>query len=208
MKKLFFFTTTISLLSFFTLCTQPVSAHFLATDNNIGAVLHVDPNDEPVAGEQASFFFAFKDKENKFIPQNCDCTFEVDENGKSIFAQPLFQNNNNPSLSNASVFYTFPQKDVYTVKVVGKPVTPNSFQPFTLLWNFRVDQQANQQGSSTNNLSLTKLFLLGIGIVVVVIGVLLLVLRLAKKQTLLKGGETDDKKTHTNSSDNRNTSTY
>jgi hypothetical protein len=129
---------------------KPAEAHFLATDGNIGAILHVDPNDSPVAGSQASFFFEFKDKQNKFKPENCNCTFEIDENGKTIFYQLLFQSNSNPNLSNASVFYTFPRIDVYEIKVVGNPEIPNAFQPFTLKWYFRVDQQANQTGSDSS----------------------------------------------------------
>jgi hypothetical protein len=123
-------------------------AHFLVTDKNIGAVLHVEPNDEPVAGKPASFFFDFKDKQNKFTPQNCDCTFEIDENGKDIFSQALFHNETNPSLATASVTYAFHQRGVYQVKVIGKPLTPNEFQPFTLTWDFRIDQAVNKQDAS------------------------------------------------------------
>src|SRR5690242_16418271 len=110
-KKLF-----IILAFFFVLVTNPVRvfAHFLATDGNIGAVLHVDPNDAPVAGSQTSFFFAFKDKQNKLKPTNCECTFEIIENGINVFSQPLFTNNNS-SLTSANVFYTFPKIDVYEI---------------------------------------------------------------------------------------------
>src|SRR5438045_57931 len=82
-----------------------VSAHVLKTDGNIGAVLHIDPDDDPIAGSQASFFFEFKDIQGKFQSQNCDCTFSIAEDGKEIFSQPLFQNNSNPSLTSASVFF-------------------------------------------------------------------------------------------------------
>ncbi len=126
-------------------------AHILVTDRSIGAVLHVDPEDDPIAKEQSSFFFAFKDKQNKFQPQNCDCTFIVNENGSTLYSQPLFQNNNNPSLNNATVFYTFPQRDVYEIKVVGKPITQDAFQPFTLTWNLRVDKIADSQSTTTQN---------------------------------------------------------
>lgn len=145
MKKILFL---IIIINLFLVSAKPAEAHFLATDGNIGAILHVDPNDEPVAGSPASFFFEFKDKQNKFQPSNCNCTFEIDENGKTIFYQNLFANNSSPSLSNASVFYTFPKLDVYEIKVIGAPITPNAFQPFTLIWYFRVDEYANQNGSS------------------------------------------------------------
>jgi len=175
------------------LSTRSVEAHFLATEGNIGAVLHVDPNDEPIAGDQASFFFEFKDKENKFKPQNCDCTFEIDENGKKIYTQPLFQNNTNPGLSNASVFYTFPQRDVYQIKVVGKPLTPNVFQPFILTWNFRIDQQSSSQTVSTQNSSnffsthLVHFLALGIFCIFFLVHFMQKIIKGEKQRT--KGGE-------------------
>src|SRR5438270_44822 len=85
-----------------------VSAHILQTDGDIGAVLHMDPEDDPIAGVQSAFFFEFKDRQNKFQPKKCNCIFEIEENGKNIYTQPLFQNDANPSLSSTSVFYTFP----------------------------------------------------------------------------------------------------
>src|SRR5947207_173429 len=85
-----------------------VSAHILQTDKNIGAVLHIDPEDDPIAGEQSGFFFEFKDIQNKFEPKNCTCTISIIRENKEIYSQPLFQDNVNPSLSNSSLFYTFP----------------------------------------------------------------------------------------------------
>jgi hypothetical protein len=187
MKKLFVLLLFlfISLSSFVT----PTFAHILASDKNIGAVLHVNPNDDPIAGSQTSFFFEFKDKENKFRPDNCDCTFSIIENEREIYAQPLFQDNTDPSLSNASVSYTFPQKDVYRVKVIGKPLSENDFQPFTLTWDFRVDKQVNQT-SQTNNTStklLNYIIVLGL-VIIIIIGFFIAKLVVHKKEKTVKGG--------------------
>lgn len=131
-------------LCFFSLlfCVTKVSAHVLKIDGNIGATLHIDPDDDPIAGEQSGFFFEFKDKQNAFTPVGCDCTFSISESGKEIYSQPLFQNNSQPSLDNASVFFTFPQRDVYQVKVTGKPLVQNAFQPFVLTYDVRVAREA------------------------------------------------------------------
>lgn len=136
-----------------------VSAHILETNGNIGAVLHIDPDDDPIAGQQAGFFFEFKDKQNKFDPKLCDCTFIISEQGKQIFSQDLFASNSTPSLDNASVFYTFPKRDVYQVQVAGKPLAPNGFQPFTLTYNIRVDQGTNIATGSTSISNLGDFFL-------------------------------------------------
>jgi hypothetical protein len=186
--------TLISLITLLilTLSLKPTlaQAHLLESDHDIGAVLHVDPNDNPIAGSQASFFFEFKDKTNNFTPATCECTFLVLENGKTIYSQPLFQNTDKPSLTNASVFYTFPKKDVYQIKVTGKPETPGAFQPFTLTWSFRVDESATKASSKSNFLA-THL----IHIVTAVIGIALLIWLFfrqeiqSKKKNTKKGGD-------------------
>jgi len=168
MKKLFSILILLSTsLAFF---VKTVDAHVLKIDNHIGAILHVDPDDDPIAGQQSAFFFEFKDTQNKFTPAACDCTFFVIENGKDIYSQPLFQNNNNPSLENASVFYTFPQKDVYQVKVVGKPDTQNAFQPFTLTYDIRVDRidDTSSLTQKTNFFRNHMIQFIGGGIVVII----------------------------------------
>lgn len=126
-----------------TLWVPIVSAHVLQTDGSIGAVLHIEPDDDPIAGPVSSIFLEFKDKQNKFSSQNCNCTFSITENGQEIFNQPLFQTTNDPNSLTASIFFTFPQKDIYQLKVTGAPSTPNAFQPFTLTYDVRVERTAN-----------------------------------------------------------------
>src|SRR5437899_1430767 len=101
MKKFFIF--FFSFLLFTNISVSIVEAHVLVYDHDIGAIMHIDPDDAPVAKEQSAFFFEFKDTKNKFDPVNCDCTFTISENGTEIYSQPLFQNSPKPSLSNASV---------------------------------------------------------------------------------------------------------
>lgn len=145
--------------------THQVYAHVLKTDGSIGAILHIDPDDDPVAGQSSGFFFDFKDTQNKFQPQNCNCTFSILESNKEIFSQPLFQDNQNPSLTSASLFFVFPKRDVYQVKVVGVPKSPNLFQPFTLIYNVRVDKisqvSSSPQSSSQNWLAIHTAHLIG-----------------------------------------------
>lgn len=119
-----------------------VYAHVLQTNGTIGAVMHIDPNDDPTAGEQATISFIFKDTANKFTPRNCDCHVKILENGSTIYAQPLFQNTQAPSISSANVAYTFPQPDVYQIVITGTPVTKNAFQNFTLTFAVRAEQPA------------------------------------------------------------------
>lgn len=153
-KQKFVAGVIFSFLLCFLAPATPVFAHFLKTDGSIGAVLHIDPDDDPIAGSQSGFFFEFKDKANKFSPDKCDCTFLIIEDGKQIFSQPLFANNASPSLTSASVFYTFPERNVYQIKVVGKPQTPGAFQPFTLVYDVRVARTFDNSAQGSTNISL------------------------------------------------------
>lgn len=120
-------------------------AHVLKTDGKIGAVMHIAPNDNPEAGAESGFFFEFKDKENKFLPENCECVFLIKKAGQEIYSQPLYRGNSEPSLTNPSVFYTFPEKNIYKVVVAGKPKQPNAFQQFTLEYDIRVEKTAEEE---------------------------------------------------------------
>lgn len=140
----------VFLTSHFLLLPLPVKAHVLKTDSSIGAVIHISPEDDPIAGEQADFFFEFKDRQGKFTPQGCDCTASIVTGGKEIYSQPLFQNSDNPSLEDATFSYTFPERNIYKVKVSGKPTEGNVFEPFTLEWDIRVERVVS---SKKNNVS-------------------------------------------------------
>ncbi len=126
---------------------QRSEAHVLQKSGSVGAVLHVSPEDDPIVGEQSGFFFEFKDKEGKFKPGNCTCTVIILEDGKEVYTQLLFENNPNPSLSDASFSYTFPEKNIYQLKVVGRPKSQPSFAPFTLVYDIRVARESEPSTS-------------------------------------------------------------
>lgn len=112
-----------------------ISAHILKTDGSLGAVLHVDPQDDPIAGEESTFFFEMKDREGKFTPENCVCTFRVIEGSKEIYSGEAVAITGGVSYS-----FVFTRKDIYQVQLTGKPKTPNAFQPFTVTYDIRVER--------------------------------------------------------------------
>ncbi len=130
------------------LMPSSVYAHILATDKSIGAVLHVNPNDEPIANRVATFVFEFKDRNNKFQSTDCDCSFAIKNNGKTIYSQPLFQDDTTTD-NHAAISYTFATPDVYQIIAIGKPRNKTDFQPFTLSWDIRVDTPTTQQDTPT-----------------------------------------------------------
>lgn len=173
-----FSTILLLLVVSFVIFSSKVQAHVLETNGSVGAVIHISPDDDPTAGEQSDFFFEFKDKENKFKPQDCNCTITIYQSGKEIHSQPLFQNNTNPTLTSTSVSYTFPQKDVYILKITGKPLQASKFTPFTLTYDIRVaketTQQVNTQGASDNPKKAYFIHLVaGLILLIFVIGVII-----------------------------------
>lgn len=126
--KIFF---TLLLFTFVLINPQAVSAHVLKTDGSIGAILHVDPNDAPTVGKQSSIYFDLKDKNNKFKLENCDCTASVSRNNTELFSHPHSDDSPIP--------FIFPEKGVYTIAISGKPTSGDSFKPFSLEWDVRVE---------------------------------------------------------------------
>ena len=127
------------------LVTSAAFAHVLITDKAIGAVIHIDPEDDPIVGEQASFFFEFKDKAGKFDGTGCDCQAVISKNGEELYRSSIYSNTDTPSLENSSLFFTFPERGVYSIEVTGKPQVAGAFQPFTLKDEIRVERMPGTQ---------------------------------------------------------------
>jgi hypothetical protein len=126
---------------------KPVYAHVLKTDGNIGVVLHINPNDEPLANQPSNLVFEFKDKQKAFRAKDCDCIFSVQTNGKTIYSQPLFQNTEEKD-TYAAILYMFPESNIYHIQLSGKPISNTGFKPFRISWDVRV-APAKDTGDTT-----------------------------------------------------------
>ena len=134
---------------------QNVSAHVLKSDGTIGAVLHIDPEDDPFAGQPTNFFLEFKDLGNTFKLTDCDCVVNIYQSGKQIYATQLTAIDQN-NLNSAGFSFTFPQKDVYQLKIFGRPNIYNQFKNFTLVYVIRVARESG--GSEATNQSSSNWF--------------------------------------------------
>lgn len=148
MKKIFItlFSILASVASVFTFNSY-AQAHFLATDRSIGAELHIEPDDNPIVNQTATFFFDVNDKMNKFQPTQCRCRVVIKENGRQLDSKSLSQ----ADLSISTLSYIFPKKDVYQVQLVGSPIQSGAFQPFTLTWDVRVDRDNGHGGAVSSS---------------------------------------------------------
>lgn len=110
------------------------SAHVLQTDGSIGAVLHINPDDNPTSEHPADYVMAFNDDDGHFRLSQCDCTLNLLENDKLVATQKLKAVSDGVSENTI----TFPAPAVYVMRFTGTPIGEATFQPFTLSYNVRV----------------------------------------------------------------------
>jgi hypothetical protein len=128
--------STLCALALLLVPNHRAEAHFLQISGSIGAVLHIDPDDDPIAGQVSAFYFEFKDESKKFVVQDCNCSIIItDLTTKEKTAIP--QKDIGYIQTTTLIFkYTFPKKGIYRVEVVG---------PFTLSYDIRVDRESIAQ---------------------------------------------------------------
>lgn len=126
---------TVALALLLTLGLPAVaSAHVLKVDGTIGAVLHINPDDDPTAGSSTDYAMSFDDDTDRFSLPKCNCNVSIIENGQTIATEPLAASSDTVSENR----YTFDKPDVYTLRFTGTPKTAGAFQPFTLSYEVRV----------------------------------------------------------------------
>jgi hypothetical protein len=144
------------LVLFFT-TAYPAIAHKVKTAEDVGATLHVEPNDNPRAGESAKTWFALTRKGGKVIPlAECDCQLAVYAEPHSYGEPPLIE----PPLQPVSVErfqgipgtqITFPRPGAYELQLNGKPKDGKSFQPFELKFPITVAVGSATTENNTHN---------------------------------------------------------
>ncbi len=84
-------------------------AHELKINDEVGATLHITPNDAPRAGEQALLVFEFRTREGTFDVTTCDCRLRIMDNTNIVADQPLAERTS----------FIFPHPGIYIVETVG-----------------------------------------------------------------------------------------
>ena len=132
MKKIILILSSIFLCA--ALVINPASAHELESDTTIGAVLHIQPNDSPVVGEETTYRLAFTDTANKLDLNACDCSVEIKFEGNTIETRALTASSKLESTDT----YIFKEAGLYTLIATGKPKALDTFGEFTLTYPIRV----------------------------------------------------------------------
>ncbi|MEO5646139.1 MAG: hypothetical protein ABIQ91_01545 [Candidatus Paceibacterota bacterium] len=95
------------------------SAHTLAIEGELGATLHIDPADEPVAGSPSTMYFDFKNSKREFSAAEYSFVLSITQNDSVIATGTLFENG--AIGATASYAHTFAQPGEYEVQVVATP---------------------------------------------------------------------------------------
>ncbi|NJK72036.1 MAG: hypothetical protein HC926_01055 [Synechococcaceae cyanobacterium SM2_3_60] len=113
----------------------PLHAHQVQTTDTVGATLHLEPDDNPRAGEETEVWFALTQAGGVMIPlHDCLCRLEV-------LAMPTLDVLATPDLvpvdaerykeiPGATVL--FPRVGAYQLRLVGEPVAEAAFDAFDL----------------------------------------------------------------------------
>jgi hypothetical protein len=124
------------------LAAAEAGAHMLKTDGDIGVLMHVDPNDEPVAREPATFFFEIKDRSGHFSGAECDCRLKILREDRQIADQPA-----QAGQTGVAAKFSFPEAGMYRVELNGAPVAQGRFARFSVPFDLRVER-SGAPGSS------------------------------------------------------------
>jgi hypothetical protein len=124
--------------------TSLASAHNVKTTADVGGTLHIQPNDNPRAGEPSQVWIALTRKGGKVIPlKECNCKLVVYAEPHSPKEPALLE----PPLQAITAErykgipgseITFPKPGAYLVQLSGKPASGQSFQPFKLKFEVTV----------------------------------------------------------------------
>lgn len=128
-------------------------AHKVKVAADVGATLHLEPNDMPRAGENTQTWFALTRKGGQSIPlAQCDCQLAVFAEphtpGEPALLEPALKPVNAERYQGVpGAEINFPKPGIYQLHLAGKPKSGAVFQPFQL--NFEVTVAASV-GSANN----------------------------------------------------------
>jgi hypothetical protein len=133
----------------------PAFAHKVEISGDVGGTLHIEPNDNPRAGEPSQAWFALTRRGGRVIPlSQCDCQLAVYAEPYAAGEPPLLEPQLEPvaaeryrGIPGAEV--VFPKPGIYELQLNGKPISGARFKPFEFKFEVTVAGGSTQ---STRNL--------------------------------------------------------
>ncbi|MEH2166355.1 MAG: hypothetical protein V7K41_06725 [Nostoc sp.] len=134
----------------------PAFAHKVEVAGDVGGTLHIEPNDNPRAGEPSQAWFALTRRGGKVIPlSQCNCQLAVYAEPYAAGEPPLLEPQLEPvaaeryqGIPGADI--TFPKPGIYELQLNGKPVSGARFKPFE--FKFEVTVAGGGSTQNTRNL--------------------------------------------------------
>ncbi|MDF2388952.1 hypothetical protein JMG10_46495 [Nostoc ellipsosporum NOK] len=150
MKHLLFLSSLVIAIA----SIYPTSAHEIKVAADVGATLHIEPNDNPRAGESTQAWFALTRKGGKQIPlSQCDCQLLVYAQPHTPKEPALLEPSLKPVVAERyqgipGADIIFPKPGIYQLQLSGKPAPGANFKPFT--FKFEVVVAAGAAGNTQN----------------------------------------------------------
>lgn len=119
--------------------SEATFAHTIKSENEVGALIHIDPVDQPIAKERSVITLQFKDTNEKFKLDDCSCRLIIFLEEKQLFETDLQSISENELLA-SEIIYVFPEPAKYKIKVTGVP-KGQSFKDFELEYEVRANSK-------------------------------------------------------------------
>jgi hypothetical protein len=130
------------------LTALPAYAHEVEISNDVGATLHIEPDDKPKAGNPTEIWFALTAKGGQVIPlSECNCNLKIYSDPSQAGATPLLE----PPLKQKAVEQyqnipsaevIFPKIGAYKLELSGSPKSKAKFSAFSLSYKVVVASKA------------------------------------------------------------------
>lgn len=119
-------------------------AHQVEIAGDVGGTIHIEPSDTPKAGEKALAWFALTKRGGETIPlADCNCRLDIYHapytEGDTPFSCPDFRAISAEGFDDIpGTDVKFPEPGSYDLVVTGEPLTPDTFEPFELVFSVTV----------------------------------------------------------------------
>lgn len=134
----------------------PVLAHDVQIAEDVGATLHIEPNDVAQAGSPTEVWFALTQAGGAVIPlADCDCRLTLYDRQAQPLATPALTAISAEGFNNIpGATVTFPKVGAYELRLQGQPKEGVQFTPFEL--SFEVTVAGRASGASPAEPSATS----------------------------------------------------
>lgn len=168
MKRAIFFLV----LPFLLISSNEVVAHTSDTSESVSVLMHVEPDDRPLAEQSTILHFQIEDTSHKFSIKNCNCTVTISSNGKKLGVKTVSELTDQKSVYSAYSKVTFDRAGSYRIIFEAKPKNSGTFSTFTTNFELKVGEKIPTPDNDVEIPHvITYLFLavIGIGTIVLII---------------------------------------